>query len=83
MTIPYPLIGPESYGLGSKQARRNRSACSTPRSVDSNVIDAAFAKEVQSTNASQEHLDSCASSNKSEKKWKARFSRKYVHTTVN
>ncbi|GKZ29925.1 hypothetical protein AbraIFM66950_007156 [Aspergillus brasiliensis] len=73
MTIPYPLIGFESYGLGSKSARRNRSTPSTPGSVDSNVVDAAFAKEIQS----QEHLDSCASSSKSEKKWKAKFSRKF------
>ncbi|RAL04455.1 uncharacterized protein BO80DRAFT_462074 [Aspergillus ibericus CBS 121593] len=69
MTIPYPLIGPESYGLGSSSRRS-----SSPRSLDRSHVEAAF-KDMK--NGSQEHLDSCSKSSTSGHGWKAKFSRKY------
>ncbi|PWY77488.1 hypothetical protein BO70DRAFT_363426 [Aspergillus heteromorphus CBS 117.55] len=61
MTIPYPLIGPESYGLGRRSARR------TPSTPGPNHIEPTL-KE------SMSNVDACS---KSSRGWKAKLSRKF------
>ncbi|PYH98579.1 hypothetical protein BO71DRAFT_426027 [Aspergillus ellipticus CBS 707.79] len=69
MTIPYPLIGPESYGLGRKSVRR------TPSTPGPSTAEPAL-KDLMSANSSQEHLDACSKAS-SGHGWRAKLSRKF------
>ncbi|PYI34538.1 uncharacterized protein BO95DRAFT_459127 [Aspergillus brunneoviolaceus CBS 621.78] len=74
MTIPFPMIGPESYGLYTRRA--------APR----NVAEDALAKELESTDVSRGQLGSRSSSaatmattstTSSSSSWRQKLSQKY------
>ncbi|EAW12068.1 uncharacterized protein ACLA_008280 [Aspergillus clavatus NRRL 1] len=68
MTFPYPLLGPDCYGLGVPKPRRE----SNPRHLDPAHVEAVFQKirlhqdETNKESSSRAHIG-----------WRQRFSRRF------